>query len=496
MKSSDLQIKKTVAEIQKLAGVGKRIVFVSGNFNTLHPGHLRLLHFASDCGDFLVVGVANNHATGVLVPEELRLDGVRAISFVNYAFTMNTPPEMFIKQLEPQIVVRGKEHEGHFNAEQSLVEGYGGKLLYSSGEMRFSSIDLLKEEMQRSDLSSIVRPMDFPKRHGFTMSDLRATVDKFKGFRVTVLGDLIVDEYIDCDPLGMSQEDPTIVVTPIQNESFVGGAAIVAAHARSLGADVRFISVSGKDTSAEFALGKLFDYGVTAEVFEDDNRPTTLKQRFRAAGKTLLRVSHLRQQAINQQLASKILKAVKLALPTTDLLIFSDFNYGCLPQPLVDNIATACKSQKILMVADSQSSSQVGDVSRFKDMLLLTPTELEARLALGDFNSGLVVLAEKLRNKAGAKNVLLTLGAEGLLAHASSIQCDDWLTDRLPAFNMAPKDSAGAGDSMLASCSMSLAVGADMWQSMYLGSIAAACQVSRVGNIPMSQHDIEVELAD
>ena len=107
----------------------------------------------------------------------------------------------------------------------------------------FSSVDLLKKEMLKTDLSSIIRPINFPKRHGFTMADLRETIDKFKGIRVTVLGDIIVDEYIDCDPLGMSQEDPTIVVTPIQNEKFVGGAAIVAAHARSLGADVRFISV-------------------------------------------------------------------------------------------------------------------------------------------------------------------------------------------------------------------------------------------------------------
>ena len=46
------QSRQIVAEIQKLADVGKRIVFVSGNFNTLHPGHLRLLRFAAECGDF------------------------------------------------------------------------------------------------------------------------------------------------------------------------------------------------------------------------------------------------------------------------------------------------------------------------------------------------------------------------------------------------------------------------------------------------------------
>ena len=77
------------------------------------------------------------------------------------------------------------------------------------------------------------------------------------------------------------------------------------------------------------------------------------------------------------------------------------------------------------MVADSQSSSQIGDVSRFTDMMLLTPTEREARLAVHDFESGLVILAEKLRTKSRAKNVILTLGAEGLLSHASSERKDE-----------------------------------------------------------------------
>ena len=463
----------------------------------MHPGHLRLLRFAAECGDFLVVGVHHDQlATNSHLNHDMRVDGVAAISCVDHAFILDEVPLVFIEALQPAIVVRGSEHEGHFNTEQSIIEGYGGKLLYSSGEMGFSSVDLLKREMLESNLSSIVRPTDFPRRHGFTMADLRTTIDKFKGFRVTVLGDLIVDEYINCDPLGMSQEDPTLVVTPIQNEKFIGGGAIVATHARSLGADVRYFSVSGKDASAKFAFNKLNEYGVTAEVFEDDSRPTTLKQRYRADGKTLLRVSHLRQHAISQQLAGKILKAVKSVLSTSDIVIFSDFNYGCLPQPLVEEITDICRRQKILMVADSQSSSQVGDISRFKDMILLTPTEREARLAVRDFNSGLVVLAEKLRNQSRAKNIILTLGAEGLLAHATSTNNDEWLTDRLPAFNTAPKDSAGAGDSLLTCCSMAMAVGADIWQSMYLGSIAAACQVSRVGNIPLSPRDIALELTD
>lgn len=488
---------ENIDAIQKLAGKNRRVVFVSGNFNTVHPGHLRLLRFAKECGDLLIVGVVDHddHA-GILINEELRLEGIKCISFVDYAFILRVPPYIFIEKLKPAIVVKGKEYEFISNPEENILKKYGGKLIFSSGEMRFSSIDLLKKEILESNLSRIVRPMDFLQKHQFSLSDLRVIVDRFKGFRVTVLGDLIIDEYITCDPLGMSQEDPTLVVTPIQHERFIGGAAIVAAHARQIGADVRYITVAGKDASSKFACSKLSEYSVEAEVLEDESRPTTLKQRYRAGGKTLLRVSHLREHEISQTLEMTYLDLIKQALLKTDLVIFSDFNYGCLTQPLVEQTIELCRRKKIMMVADSQSSSQVGDVSRFKGMSLLTPTEREARLAVRDFKSGLVVLAEKLRKKSRAKNIALTLGAEGLLAHVGTKNKEEWLTDRLPAFNQSPKDSAGAGDSLLTCSSMAMAVGANIWQSIFLGSIAAACQVSRVGNIPLSSKELLMELAD
>jgi bifunctional ADP-heptose synthase (sugar kinase/adenylyltransferase) len=148
-----------------------------------------------------------------------------------------------------------------------------------------------------------------------------------------------------------------------------------------------------------------------------------------------------------------------------------------------------------MMVADSQCSSQVGDVSRFKGMTLLTPTEREARLSVRDFESGLVVLAESLRGQAQSRHLLLTLASEGVLIHGYVSEAHQSLTDRLPAFNTAPKDVAGAGDTLLICAAMSLALGNDIWQSAYLGSLAAACQVGRVGNIPLIPEDLYRELS-
>jgi len=484
-----------LTEIYKKAGEGKRIVFVSGNFNIIHPGHLRLLKFASDCGDFLVVGVTADASGSVNIPAEMRLEGVRVIGFVGHAFLMDAAPESFIVQLKPAVVVKGKEYENRMNPEREALDTYGGTLLFSSGEVRFSSIDLMQRELLETNFSSIKKPMEFPERHGFNFSDLIGVVNNFSKLNVVVLGDLIVDEYITCDALGMSQEDPTIVVTPIRNDRFVGGAGIVAAHARGLGAKVRYVCVIGDDVTSAYAKDTLTRFQVDSTFIVDDSRPTSLKQRFRAGGKTLLRVSHLRQHDISLELADSLFAAVVDALANCNLLVFSDFNYGCLPQGLVERVAAYCHGKGIMMVADSQASSQFGDVSRYKGMHLLTPTEHEARISMRDYSSGLVVLAEALRLKARAKQIFVTLGSEGLLIHATSKEGGEFLTDQLPAFNSAPKDVSGAGDSMLTCASMALALGTDIWQAAYLGCIASACQVGRVGNLPLTAEELITELS-
>lgn len=481
-----------IAELRQRAGLGKRIVFVSGNFNIVHPGHLRLLQFAADCGDFLVVGVTSDKLPAVTIPAAMRLEGVTAIGIVDFAFALDERPEAFIARLEPEVVVKGKEYENRHNPERATVESYGGKLLFGSGEVRFSSLDLLQRELLEVNFSSIRKPLDFPQRHGFVFENLVGVVQKFTGLRVVVVGDLIVDEYINCDPLGMSQEDPTIVVTPIRSDRFIGGAGIVAAHARGLGAKVCYVGVTGDDTSAAFAEETLARFRVDSNFIVDESRPTTLKQRYRANGKTLLRVSHLKQHDISRELAERMFEIVSGALDQCDLLVFSDFNYGCLPQALVEKIAARCREKKIMMVADSQASSQISDVSRFRGMQLLTPTEHEARLAVRDYTSGLVVLAERLREQSAAQQLFITLGSEGLLIYAH--EQGEMQTDQLPALNTSPKDVSGAGDSLLTCASMALAVGADVWRAAYLGGIAAACQVSRVGNVPLSADELIMEL--
>jgi hypothetical protein len=85
------------------------------------------------------------------------------------------------------------EHANYFNPEQEVVESYGGKLLFSSGEVRFSSLDLLQRELLESNSSTIRRPQDFPERHRFEFAKLVRFVRQFSSLKVVVVGDLIVE---------------------------------------------------------------------------------------------------------------------------------------------------------------------------------------------------------------------------------------------------------------------------------------------------------------
>jgi len=469
----------------------RRTVFVSGHFNVLHPGHVRLLRFAKECGDHLVVAVESDRIAGnaAHVPEQLRLEGIQSNVWVDESFLLDGPVAAAIARLEPDVVVKGKEHEPLFNPELAVVERYGGKLLFSSGATLFSSVDLIRRAFSESDPRSIAAPKDYLERHEILRARTTQLLHRFANRKVCIVGDLIIDEYITCQPLGMSHEDPTIVVTPIDTAQFIGGAGIVAAHAAGLGASVRFVSVTGADAARNFARDRLDAYGVTADLLLDETRPTTRKQRFRSKGKTLLRVSHLHQAAISIALQKELLEHLELIMDDTELLVFSDFNYGCLPQPLVDRIVAIARARGVILAADSQSSSQIGNVCRFRDMDLLTPTEHEARIATRNHQDGLVVLAEHVRQQSGARNILLKLGEEGLLILPVN-EPSGGLTDRLGALNTAPRDVAGAGDSLLITSALALASGGTIWEAAYLGSLAAAVQVGRVGNTPIRTKEL------
>ena len=147
--------------------------------------------------------------------------------------------------------MKGKEFENKFNIEHEILTSFGGQLLFSSGEINLKAFQERNDDigLQTTQRAYIQK---YLQKHETKPSDLIYFIEQFTNKNVCVLGDMIVDEYIDCFPLGMSQEEPTIVVSQTNSRKFVGGAGIVASHASQLGAIVHLICVTGHDQERDF----------------------------------------------------------------------------------------------------------------------------------------------------------------------------------------------------------------------------------------------------
>lgn len=453
---------------------------VSGKFKVLHTGHLRLFHAASELGDRLIVAIDGSGVT----PEELdlRRQLINNLGLVDETHVFQGDIVDILRELRPDVVLKGLEFSRQVNPEEEVLNSYGGKLLFSSGTS-------LNDHLVPTGMpTTLQHSLDYMSRRGITSSSLRNILENFSNLRVLVIGDLIVDKYHQCKALGMSQEYPNVVLNPVDSKMFLGGAAVVAAHCKSLGATTSFVSVIGSDDPGIWATSELKKRGVDFHPIFEETRKTTLKERFRVGNQMMMRLNHFSNDLLAIRTESEVERTLRALSPDFDVVIFSDFSYGLLSRDLAGRLVQIARDHGLLTVADSQSSSQIGSLSKFSGCDLITPTEREARLETKDETSGLVVLAEKLRTTVGARSILLKLGEAGLFIHGFDQTTGTYLeNDQVPALNSNPIETSGAGDSLLASAALALASGCDLYTSAYLGSVSAAVHISQEGNTPISQ---------
>ncbi len=478
----------------------KKSVLCYGHFNVIHPGHIRFLQYARSLGLHLTVAVIGDS----LIPSAAkkryfsqgdRADGVAAIQYVDKViildgFSLND----LVSKITPKILVLGKEFEK--NRELDLhpaienIEKNGGKIVYHAGEVHYSSADFLHSSTQDIEDERHEMFHDACRRQSIGAKTLVDRIGKFQKSRILVLGDTIVDQYVACDAIGMSAEAPVLVVKEIEAREFVGGAGVVAAHVRALGASCTFLSVLGNDDNAKFVKQDLEKQGVTTYFVTDPSRPTTFKIRYMVDNQKLFRVSRLKEHTIEQSIEDELISQLNILAPEVDGILVCDFVYGVVTSRVIKEIERLASKHKILIFGDVQCSSQVGNIAKFENFDLLCPTEREARIALGNQHDGVEWVANKLLTQTGSKNLIVKLGAEGFIAYTKEATDDFISREHFPALVSNPLDVAGAGDSLLAAVAVSMCSGATLMEASALGACMAAIAVQTIGNIPVTHQKL------
>jgi rfaE bifunctional protein kinase chain/domain len=486
--------------LKQLSESGRKVVLTYGHFNILHPGHQRFLKFAKDHGDILVVGVwgdrfLDNQGNIQYFSQSERAETVASIKYVNHVLIIDhIGIETVIDRLKPALLIMGKEHEEHPSKEEAEVYAQinrlGGKVLFNSGEVHYADSRTLFQTMEEISYDKLKEFRIACNRFDIKRDNLKKTIASFANKRILIFGDTIVDQYIACDGLGMSSEAPVLVVQELESTEFIGGAAIVARHLASLGCECDFISVTGDDDTATFVEDELINDGIRAQIIRDANRPTTFKKRYMVNNQKILRVSRLKDSSIREALEKEIIQRVAAIADKIDGLIICDFVYGVVTKKILAGIIELSKKNGFKLFGDLQCSSQIGNVTKFKEFDMITPTEREARIALADNESGIERIAREIIKETKCHNLLITLNSSGLIAYHSNGQHGEEQSQHFPALVASPVDVAGAGDALLASVSAVLCCGADLMEAVAIGTCVSAIAVSQIGNRPIKTTEL------
>ena len=252
------------------------------------------------------------------------------------------------------------------------------------------------------------------------------SINKLADKKVLIIGDLALDEMIYGDAERISREAPVLILQHTKTRHILGGASNAAHNVSTLNnGKVGVIGVAGDD----YHSGFLFDTFKAAKIncdgiVIDKTRKTIVKTRISGAITTsitqqIVRIDRQSKGSICEETETKILRKIDELLPLYDAVILSNYHIGTLTDKIIKyTIDLANKLNKVIVV-DAQR-----DLSAYKKVTSMTPNLPDTEKSVGfeiHNEEDLKLAGDKLLNETGAKAILITCGADGMLAMAAGI---------------------------------------------------------------------------
>ena len=322
-------------------------------------------------------------------------------------------------------------------------------------------------------------------------------VRRFRQLRALVIGDAMLDTYLEGTAARLCSEGPVPVVRKITEQRSPGGAANTAANLRALDAEVVFLGITGRDIAGSLLRQALRGRGVSDQwLVEDDQASTLHKMRILADGQYVVRFDDEETHSYSPESHRKLLAHLEALLPTCDVVIISDYCYGALSDGLIERLKTLRQIHPCPLLIDSK------DLYRFRDAnaTVITPNQLEARL-LTQYRDTPFVTSGRGRDSSrpsevervgqqvlaliNAQHVAITLAGDGVL-----------LIDRqhhtlhLPAHPAQHANDIGAGDSFASAMALTLGAGASVEDAARIGIEAASIAIAKRGTAVVQYQEL------
>jgi D-beta-D-heptose 7-phosphate kinase/D-beta-D-heptose 1-phosphate adenosyltransferase len=311
---------------------------------------------------------------------------------------------------------------------------------------------------------------------------LHAIVERFRGCRVLVIGDVMLDEYVRGEVTRISPEAPVPVLEVRGHDWRLGGAANAAANIQALGGATTLVGVVGKDEAAGIVAERLVHHGVASAVVVDPERPTSKKTRIVAQQQQIVRVDHEKRHPVTGAVESDVRRAIDRAVRDAQACVLSDYAKGVVTGEIARHAIDAARAAGIPIVVDPKQRS----FAAYRGASVITPnlSELEAAThGIQPFE--LERAATSLLGELAGAALLVTRSADGMTLFRAG----------RPEFHVSAMakevfDVTGAGDTVVATVALALAARVAIEQAVELASIAAAISVSKRGTSTVSPSEL------
>jgi rfaE bifunctional protein kinase chain/domain/rfaE bifunctional protein nucleotidyltransferase chain/domain len=492
-------IDRLLAMRDEARAAGRVVVHCHGCFDIVHPGHIHHLQQAKTYGDVLVVSLSadsqvNKGVNRPLVPEDLRAQSLAALECVDFVYVNAEPTAAgLLLRLRPDVYVKGKEYEHNqdprFLAERQVVTANGGRVICTSGDVIFSSTTLINQlDATAGEFLHHEKLRRLRERHGLGSNELHSIAQRFRGKRIVVVGDYILDRYHFCEAIGVAGESPMMSLRSVDSRDYDGGAAVIALHLAGLGAEPTLVTALSGHGAGPQRL-RLAAAGVDVLALPRE-RGDVCKHRYLVEQTKMFKVDDGVAAPLDSRSEEAMSEWVLGAAQGAAGVIFADFGYGAITGGLLDRVLPELRRMVDVIAADV--SGRQSNLLRFKDVDLLCPTEREVRETLNDFGSSLPAAVWNLLHETRARAAIVTLGKQGLMTfdHDHDAAEGRLRSEYVPALASHAVDPLGCGDALLAAATLSLVAGGSLAAAGFLGAVAAAAHVQTQGNMPLTLNSV------
>jgi rfaE bifunctional protein kinase chain/domain len=314
----------------------------------------------------------------------------------------------------------------------------------------------------------------------------------FKGKRIAVIGDMMLDGYYWGDVKRISPEAP-VPVLEVEEEFFrFGGAANVALNIQTLGGTPIPVGVIGYDNYGTIFSSLMRENKIEDDyIIVDDERPTTTKTRVIANNQHVVRIDKESKSDISSKIEDKLLVQLANLIDSLDGIILQDYNKGVLTSSLINKIISIANNKNILVTVDPKFDNFFD----YKNVTVFKPNKKETEAVLGmkiNSDEDISSAGERLLLELNSQYVLLTLGENGIAVFEKN-----GTEKRMPTKARKVADVSGAGDTVISTLTIALTAGANIYEASLLANYAAGVVCGEVGIVPIEKEKLfEVVLKD